>query len=161
MLNGHENYLIFSALFALGCGGNAVDVGHSQDRGWADAPAKGASATTPQTIYESDQAFFGFALDANTLYALINHDDAFELVSCELEQCRSERKVLFSGPYGDESGFRSTPLVLSGGWLYWITSEGGVNGIAACPTTGCTKPRFVPTTIYSPLAADSEGGIRP
>jgi hypothetical protein len=155
----HGIAIFIGGLTGLGCGGNAFDVGHSQNRGWADAPPEDASATTPQTIYESDQEIFGFALDDNTLYALINHDDTFELVSCELERCRSERNVLFSGPYVDESGFHSTPLVLSDGWLYWISSENGATNIAACPTSGCTQPRFAQAAISSGLAADPEDGV--
>lgn len=159
MLNGYEASLLISACLAFGCGGDAVDVGHSQNRGWSDAPVEDASATTPQTIYESERTILGFTLDDNTLYALINHDDTFELVSCQLERCRSDRKVLFRGPYLDESGFRLTPLVLSDGWLYWITAADGVNGIAACPITGCAQLRFIPTAIYGPMAADNDGGI--
>jgi hypothetical protein len=157
-MNAYEALLSLSALLALGCGGDAVDVGHSQDRGWTDAPIENASATAPQAIYDSDEAVFGFALDDNTLYALIHHDRTFELVSCELDRCRSERTVLFSGPYLDQSGPHHTPLLISRGWLYWITG-GGVSGLAACPITGCTQPRFVPTHVSSNLAGDGEGGV--
>jgi hypothetical protein len=155
MPNGHEISLLLSALLTLGCGGDAVDVGHSQNRGWADAAVENASATIPQTIHESEQGIFGFALDGDTLYALLNHNDTFELVSCKLERCRSARKVLFSGPYPNESNFRSTPLVLSAGWLYWIADD----GISACPMTGCAEPRRIPTAINSALAVDAEGGV--
>lgn len=155
MLNRRETSLIASALFALGCGGNAVDVGHSQSRGWTDAPAEDASTTTPQTIYQSEELIFGFALDDDTLYALIVHHDTFELVSCPLERCRSARKVLFSGPY-PETGLSETPLLLSDGWLYWRVN-GDFDALAGCPTTGCTQLQVVQTRSNGPLAADSEG----
>jgi len=158
MLNRRETPLIFSALVALGCGGNAVDVGHSENQGWADAPADDASATTPQTIYKSEEAIFGFALDDDTLYALIVHDETFELVSCPLERCRSERTLLVSGPWLNESYPTATPLVLSGGWLYWLTANSEPEGIAACPTTGCQQPTFTPTRIRSRLTGDGDGG---
>jgi hypothetical protein len=158
MRNHYEALLLLSALLALGCGGNAVDVGHSQQRGWSDAPAKDAKPAIAQTIYESDEAMFGFTLDDDTLYALIAHNDTFELVSCPLERCRSERSVLYSGPWLDQPSPLSTPLIVSGGWLYWVVANGGPNGIAACPKTGCAAPRFVPTQIRSRVTGDTKGG---
>lgn len=157
-MNAYRALLSLSALLALGCGGDAVDVGNSQHRGWADTPIESASPTAPQAIYESDEAVFGFTLDDNTLYALIHHDVTFELVSCDLDRCRSERTVLFSGPYVDQSGPNYTPLLISRGWLYWITADGD-GRIAACPITGCTQPRLVPSKVSSNLAADGEGGV--
>jgi len=158
MLNGHEISIFFGALVALGCGGNAVDLGHGENRGWADAPAAGSSATAPQTIYQSEEAIVGFALDDDTLYALVTHGETFELVSCRLERCRSERTILFSGSWLDQPSPLSTPLVLSGGWLYWIVGNGGRDGIAACPTTGCGQPSLVPTLVRGGVTGDGEGG---
>jgi hypothetical protein len=156
-MNAYRAFLSLGALLALGCGGDAVDVGHSQNRGWSDAPMEGGSASQP--IYESDEAMFSFALDGDTLHALVHHNDTLELVSCELERCRTKRKVLFSDLYVEETGPNPTALVISGGWLYWIADGHQGNGVAACPVAGCMQPRVVPTAIASNLAADSEGGV--
>ncbi len=157
MSNRDAKSLLLSALLTLGCGGNAVDVGHSTNRGWADAPAKAASATTPQTIYESEDAIFGFALDDDTLYALITHDNTFELVSCPLERCRSQRTVLFSGPKFGHEGFEPAPLVLAAGSLYWLITNGEPWSIATCPTTGCAQPQLLATRWHTGLAGDADG----
>lgn len=162
MLNGYEISLLLSALVALGCGGNAVDVGHSQNRGWADAPANDtsasdASAAAPQIIYENEHAIFGFALDETTVYALIDHGATFELVSCPIEHCRSQRKVLLRSPKLGEEGADLTPLVLTGGWLYWMVANGGPSGIAGCPATGCAQAQFLPSTFRSLLVGDADG----
>lgn len=158
-MHGYKVFLNISALLALGCGGNAVDLGHSPNRGWSDLSAQDPSATTPQTIYASEDAIFGFALDGDTLYALITHLDTLELVSCPLDRCRSERKILFSGPWPDHPSAISTPLVLSGGWLYWIVANGEPHGIAACSATGCAQPSFVQTDVRGAIAGDGEGVV--
>ena len=142
--------LVVSWLTTLGCGGNSVDLGHGQSRGWADAPAGNASTTAPQTVYESEERMFGWALDDATLYALLDHGTSFELVSCPLERCRSERTVLYSGPKLGAEGAWYSALVLVDGWLLWSVPGGVLEGVAGCPVTGCDKPSFV--------ASDFDGG---
>jgi hypothetical protein len=163
MLKSYEIPLLLSALFAFACGGNAVDVGHSQNPGWVDAPASDApasehSAAAPQVVYQSEAArIFGFALDGTTLYALIDHGRSFELVSCPIEHCRSQRKVLLRSPKLGEEGADRTPLVLTGGWLYWMVANGGPSGVAGCPATGCAEAQLLPTTFGSLLVGDEDG----
>lgn len=163
LLNRHGMSLLLMGPFvALACGGDAVDVGHSANPGWVDAPttdapASDASAAAPQLIYEHDHPIFGFALDEATLYALIDHGATFELVSCPIERCRSQRKILLRGPKLGNEGPDQTPLVLTGGWLYWMIANGGPNGIAGCPVTGCSQPQFLPSTFDSLLVGDADG----
>jgi hypothetical protein len=144
--------LILSALLALGCGGNAVDLGHGRhNQGWSDAPDREASTSTPQTIYDSDLPILGFALDGPTLYALVYRDRTYDLISCPLERCRSQRTTLYS-PKTDEgkvqvnggatlvvAGDRGTTLVVAGDRVFWLSGT----DLMACPTTGCTEPQRV------------------
>jgi hypothetical protein len=159
MLNGYEISLIVSAFLALGCGGDAVDLGHDS-HGWADVPAQTASVASPP-IYQSENPVFGFTLDDTTLYALIDRVDAggssFELVACPFDRCRSERRVLFNGPKLGREGPDSTPLILVGGVLYWVFANGEPSGIAACPATGCDRPRVLSSQYRSCLAGDIDG----
>jgi hypothetical protein len=135
--------VILSALVALGCGGNAVDLGHGRDgQGWSDTTAPEGSSSTPQTIYDSDLPILGFALDGPTLYALVYHAPTFDLVSCPLERCRSERTTLYSSPkmgddYYERNPVFDTTLVVAGNRVFWLSSA----GLVACPKTGCTEPQ--------------------
>lgn len=148
--------LALSALLALGCGGNAVDLGASNGSRWSDAAASPSDATKPQTIYEGAQPIMGFALDGATLYALVDGKDAFELITCPLTHCRSERTTLFSRSKADGQVPQPTALVLAGGMLYWVDSR-EQRTVVACPTTGCSEPLLVGTNWDHGLAADDEG----
>jgi len=137
--------LVLSALLALGCGANAVDLGHGRDgQGWSDTDAQVADSSTPQTIYDSDLPIIGFALDGPTLYALVYQAPTFELISCPLERCRSQRTTLYSSPkmsddYYLDNFVTDTALVVAGDRLFWF----GAAGLVACPKTGCTEPQRV------------------
>jgi hypothetical protein len=141
------------ALVALGCGGNAVDLGHGQN-GWSDTTAQEASTSTPQTIYDSDLPLIGFALDGPTLYALVYHAPTFDLISCPLERCRSQRTTLYSSPKMSDDNFATdTALVVAADRLFWI----GGAGLVACPKTGCTEPRLVSSVHgHGSFAADTD-----
>ena len=132
----HRNISLYlGALAALGCGGNAVDLGRGQGgQGWVDAPDQEASASIPQTIYDSDEPILGFALDGGTLYAPVDHPPNFELISCPLELCRSQRTTLFSGPKPGENLEQLITLVAAGGRLFWAFDNAN---LVACATTGC------------------------
>jgi len=159
MLKGHETSLIFCALLALACGGNAVDVGHSESQGWADAPAEGARATTPQVIYEGELSVIDFTIDDTMLYALIEHQGTFELVACPLGRCRSERTTLLSGPLAQGS-WPSPPLVLSQGSLYWLgaTGEDAESAlVVSCSMTGCSEAQLLSTKGDRTLVGTPEG----
>jgi hypothetical protein len=156
MWNRYATWLGLSALLALGCGGNAVDLGTNGSR-WADAATSPSDPTVPQTIYESAEGIFGFALDGPTLYALVNRGDTIELVACPLTHCRSQRTTLFSRPKTGNEGTESTPLVLAAGLLHWVDTAAAQRRVLACPTTGCSEPHVLTTDWSSGLAADDEG----
>jgi hypothetical protein len=147
--------LIVGALAALGCGGNAVDLGHAQGgQGWIDAPEQEASTSTPQTIYESDEEILGFALDGATLYALVNHHPNFELISCPLELCRSQRTTLFSGPKPSDNVEQLITLVAAGGRVFWAFDN---TDLVACATTGCSDlQRVSPALAAGCLTTDGD-----
>jgi hypothetical protein len=145
-----------SALLALGCGGNAVDLGHGRDnQGWSDAPAQDASSSTPQTIYDSDLPLLGFALDGPTLYALVNRAPSFDLISCPLQRCRSQRTTLYSSPKMDDGKTQvngGTTLVVAGDRVFWLSGT----DLMACPKTGCTDPQRVSSVQgFNGFAADA------
>jgi hypothetical protein len=156
----HRNIsLILGALLALGCGGNAVDLGHGRDgQGWSDTTAHEASSSTPQTIYDSDLPILGFALDGPTLYALVYHAPTFDLISCPIERCRSERTTLYSSPKMDDDYYldnftTDTTLVVAGDRVFWLSSA----GLVACPKTGCTEPQPVSSVQgFDGYAADGD-----
>ena len=144
MRKRRETSLVLGALVALGCSGNAVDLGHGQDgQGWSDTTAQGASTSTPQTIYDSDLPIIGFALDGPTLYALVYHAPTFDLISCPLERCRSQRTTLYSSPKTsdelDKNFISNTTLAVAGDRVFWLSSS----DLMACPKTGCTEPQRV------------------
>jgi hypothetical protein len=137
--------LCLGALISLGCGGNAVDLGHGQGgQGWVDAPDREASSSTPQTIYESDEQILGFALDGGTLYALVDRHPSFELISCPLELCRSQRTTLFSGPKPSADLPRMITLVAAGGRLFWSFHDAD---LVACAATGCSDLQRVSSAL--------------
>jgi hypothetical protein len=151
--------LVFGALVALGCGGNAVDLGHGRDgQGWSDTAASEAPRSTPQTIYDGDLPILGFALDGPTLYALVYHAPTFDLISCPLEHCRSQRTTLYRSPKMDDDYYLDnfvigTTLVVAGDRLFWLNST----GIVACPKTGCTEPQLVSSVqCFDCFAADGD-----
>jgi hypothetical protein len=151
--------LIMSALLALGCSGNAVDLGHGGDgQGWSDTTAQEGSSSTPQTIYDSDLPILGFTLDGPTLYALVYHAPTFDLISCPLERCRSQRTTLYSSPKMNDDYYKRNPvfdatLVVAGSRVFWLS--GG--GLVACPKTGCTEPQRLSTIQCSDcFAADGD-----
>lgn len=130
---------------AIACGGIATlacseprDLG--TDSGWLDAPAETDSAAEVQTIYENRREHvFGLALDESTLYALVEHDSDFQLVSCPVERCRSERTILYQGAKLSSEGAVARALVLAGGRLSWLRSDPSGAGIVSCPVTGCEE----------------------
>jgi|GEM_PF-5347433 len=138
---------ILGALLALGCG-NAVDLGHGRDgQSWSDTAGPEASSSTPQTIYDGDLPIMGFALYGPTLYALVYHAPTFELVSCPLERCGSQRTTLYSSPKMSDDFYQDnfaidTTLVVAGERLFWLNST----GLVMCPKTGCTEPQLVSST---------------
>jgi hypothetical protein len=152
--------LIPAALVALGCGGNAVDLGHGPDnQGWSDAPDREASSSTPQTIYDSDLPILGFTLDGPTLYALIYHAPTLDLISCPLERCRSQRTTLYRSPKMSDDFYEKHPifdttLVVAGDRVFWLSGT----GLVACPKTGCTEPQRVTPSLlgFDCFAADAD-----
>jgi hypothetical protein len=119
-------------------------------------------ATTPQTVYEGEERLFGWTLEEATLYALLEHGTSFELVSCPLDRCRSERSVLYRGPKLAAEGSSGSELVLVDGWLYWSVKSDEVDslpgGVLGCPVGGCEKPSLVVSEFYNgggDLAASS------
>jgi hypothetical protein len=151
--------LILGALVALDCGGNAVDLGHGRDgHGWSDTTDQEASSSTPQTIYDNDLPILGFALDGPTLYALVYHAPTFDLISCPLERCRSQRTTLYSSRKMDDDYYQNNPifdttLVVAGDRVFWLSGA----GLVACPKTGCTEPqRLSSTQCNDCFAADGD-----
>jgi hypothetical protein len=157
MTERYEIGLALSALLALGCGGNAVDLGASSGSGWTDATTSPSDATTPQTIYDSAEPIYGFALEGPTLYALIDHRRTIELVTCPLARCRSERTTLFSRAKADNEGTEATSLILADGLLYWVDTLNQPRRVVACPTTGCSATQVLTSNWDRGLAADDDG----
>lgn len=150
-----------SALLALGCGGEAVDVGHNGGSRWADAATSTDAAAEPQTVYESQapEVMLGFTLDGPTLYALVSTKQSIELTTCPLARCRSERTTLFSRPKAmDDGNLQLRPLVLAAGRLYWVDNSSQQRRVLACPTAGCSESQLVTQDSSEglALAADDE-----
>jgi hypothetical protein len=154
MNDGYKSWLILGACLAVGCGGGAVDLGGRDATGWADAPSQEADPTRPQTLFEGEARVFDLAVDETTLYALLFHgEQGYELVSCPIDRCRSERSTL--------SFFRDnrlqTSLVLVADRLYWIMNLGDSGqGVASCPLTGCETPDLALSSLQSGIAGDGE-----
>lgn len=146
-----------SALLALGCGGDAVNLGHSSR--WTDGATSTGAAAELQTIYESGGAepIIGFALDGPTLYALVDGVQAMELIKCPLTRCRSDRTTLFSRPKASNEGTQPTSLLVAAGLLYWVDPFSSERPVLTCPTTGCSDPQVVATRANGGVAADDEG----
>jgi hypothetical protein len=155
----HKIPVLWCALVALGCGGNAVDLGRGPDnQGWSDAPDREASSSTPQTIYDGDLGILGFALDGPTLYALVYRAPTFDLISCPLERCRSQRTTLYRSPkmsadFYENHPLVATTLVVAGDRLFWLSGM----DLMACPKTGCTELQSVSSVHgYDVFAADAD-----
>jgi hypothetical protein len=145
------------ACFALGCGGNAVDLGHDA-RGWSDTLEPPSGPATPQTIYEGGERVLAFTIDETTLYALVAQPDTFELVSCPLDACRSQRTTLYKGPALVYQEIYSTTLMLVSDSIMWRMddrAEGSFAGIASCLKTGCEELTLVPASSQT-VATDGE-----
>jgi hypothetical protein len=156
----HWKLALTCASLSLGCGGNAVDLGHADD--WADLPAEGANSAEPQTLFESSEQVLSFTADDTTLYALITRGNpirtggaygvaqAFELVSCPIEACKSQRQTLYSGPLPELATPRALTLVA--GSLFWSLQE---LGVASCSVGGCSAPTLIPA-VTDTFAGDDE-----
>jgi hypothetical protein len=153
-------YLSSLSLLALACGGHAVDLGHD-DQGWSDVPEPSSADSAdvvPQTIYQADQRVLSFTIDETTLYALVAHTDSFELVSCPIEACRSQRTTLYRGPALVYQANYSAALMVVAGSLVWLMDDRSVEShhhIASCPTSGCEELVLVSASAQA-LAADQE-----
>src|SRR6185503_4047407 len=105
-------------LLSTACGGSAVDLGHEQV-GWADAAPESTPSQAPLTVYQSEDRIIGFTFDETTLYTLIAYTDAYELVSCPIEQCRSQRTTLYRGARTPDNSPFLTQLHLVGDMVVW------------------------------------------
>ena len=144
-----------SALLALGCGGEAVDLGRNGE--WTDAPTSSPDTTTPQTIYRGAEPILGFALEGPTLYLLIQAQQTVDLVACPLTRCGSERTTLLRGLQVSHGLALPTKLVVAGGLLYWVHLSPSGGQLVACPTTGCPEPQVVTSDVFGSLTADEDG----
>jgi len=148
-------YLLARGLLSAACGGSAVDLGHERV-GWADAP--GISVTVARedqgapAIYQSEDRIIGFTLDETTLYALIAYADAYELVSCPVEQCGSQRTTLYRGARSPDSSPFLTQLHLVRGMVVWNQAN---ESIFACPLSGCQDLTVV-SQATGDIASDGE-----
>lgn len=128
-------------LAALGCS-EPRDLGANS--GWVDVPEEAAEPGAPETIYENAQEhIFGLTLEGETVYALVEHNGGFQLVSCPVERCRSERRVLYEGSKLAGEGRLELTLVHAGGFLAWSVTHPYLAGIALCPVTGCEELTFI------------------
>lgn len=147
--------LLATLALSVGCGGNAIDLGHGDD--WADLPAADENEAAPQTLYRSGEQVFGFTADDTTLYALVTRDSvtlsaaAFELVSCPIAACKSQRKTLYSGPLLWDLWSGSSLTLIDGSLLWLFPSK----GIASCSVHGCSEIAFVPADTEA-IAGDDE-----
>jgi Domain of unknown function (DUF5050) len=147
-----------AALVALGCGGNAVDLGTRGSNGFADVAGESATPETPQTIYDGDDRVFGFGADDTKLYALLEEmGGAGRLVSCPIDRCKSELTLLASNVTLPNSSANDTKLESLGDWLYWTYGGGSpALGVAACPKTGCAEVVLVESSFRGELASDGQ-----
>lgn len=164
MVQSNWAWVCGAAWAASGCGGNVVDLGKRDTgvldaSGFADAPREAADATKPQTLYESsDVRVYGIGADDTTLYALLDTTEELgRLISCPLDRCSSERRLLAKGIKTPNNSPYATPIVILGDWLYWRHGGGSpADGIAACPKTGCDTPQTMASTFSSDLTWDPE-----
>jgi hypothetical protein len=152
------------AALALACGGNTVDLGQRDQRGFSDLedmpPAAPNAAPTPQTIYDGEARLIAYTVDETYLYALLDvPEDRGQLVRCPIDRCRSERTILARGVGSeDETGLSSpTSLFLVSNSLFWLYGTGyPATGVARCSTAGCEGPTFTePAQLWGDLAADA------
>ncbi|HVY26639.1 MAG TPA: hypothetical protein VHB79_08795 [Polyangiaceae bacterium] len=153
--------VLWGGTFLAACSGNPVDLGQrGSATGFVDAPRSGALAnpTTTQTLYTSDSgAIYGFAIDDTSLYALLKTGDDCELVSCPMDRCGSELSVLATGLARPDVGPPATAIQIVGDWLFWgYGANSPLDGVAACPKTGCRSPTKVQSTTRGLLATDDD-----
>lgn len=150
-------YLLPSCLLGTACGGDAVDLGHGEELGWADvsvsdADEAGVANAEPRTLYQDENRVVGFTVDETILYALLTYPNAYELVSCPIEKCRSERTTLYRGSRASDSSPFFTQLHLVDDWVVWNQPN---EGISSCPVTGCQELTTV-ATWADDMASDGE-----